>query len=76
MPSYSTPVFGQGTCDKPVENVCLSALIRSVLVYGMESGGDLLHIYPLISVYCRTKVFLRPAEEAHKCACLPYQGTR
>lgn len=49
-------VFGRGTCDKPVENVCLSALILSVLVYGVDSGGDLLHIYPVISVYRRKTV--------------------
>lgn len=53
LASYPPPVFGQGTCDKPVENVCLSLLFysRCISLWGGIRWRSTAYIPPFIYIY-------------------------
>lgn len=74
MPS----LFGQGTCDKPVENVCLSLLIYSLCIslWGGIRWRSTAYISPIyICVYTAVKkcwtYFNDPQNKSTYQVCLP-----
>lgn len=79
LASCPPPVFGQGTCDKPVENVCLSLLFYSLCIslWGGIRWRSTAYIPPFIYICVSTAVkkcwtyFNDPQNKNTYQVCLP-----